>query len=263
MEKKLSDARENDRVVSTKDIHEKISGKTQVQKLLTADDKLISYQLNTTDPLLSVKFSLTINPDLSFELVSRGSIISYPDVKKISGPKISYGSEVVVLLTYLENDSKNVKPETVVSNVAAQLETLLETNAIDQEKKSKVQFLIEQLQLLHKVPTRRRYELSTLATCMTLFKTSPAAYKELLSDNILTLPSVQHLRRLSSALTVDLEFSESTVSYLKARFSRLNERERVISILLDEVKTDQTVDYTGGNILGEFEGVVTKGLLEL
>ena len=261
MEKQLNEARESDRVASTKDIQEMISDDIQVQKLLTTEGKLILYQLNTTDPLLSVKFSLTINPDLSFELVSRGSIIAYSDVKKISGPKISFGSEVVALVTYLEDHSEDVAPEKVISNVASQLETLLEANSIDEEKKSKLQFLIAQLQLLPKVPTRRRYELSTLATCMTLFKTSPAAYKQLLSDNVLTLPSVQHLRRLSSALTVDLEFSESTVSYLKARFSRLNERERVINIILDEVKTDQTVDYTGGNILGEFEGVVTKGLL--
>ena len=84
MEKQLSDAREKDRVVSTKDIYNKISDE-QVQKLLTVDDKLILYRLNTSDPLLSVKFNLTINPDLSFELASRGTIISYPDVKKISG----------------------------------------------------------------------------------------------------------------------------------------------------------------------------------
>jgi hypothetical protein len=59
----------------------------------------------------------------------------------------------------------------------------------------------------------------------------------------------------------DVEFSASTVSYLTARFSRLNERERVINIILDEVKTDQSVDYVGGKIFGEFEGVVTKGFL--
>ena len=96
---------------------------------------------------------------------------------------------------------------------------------------------------------------------MTWYKTSPALYKQL--SKVLTIPCEQHLRRLSSALTVDLEFSERTVSYLKARFSRLNEREHHVSVVIDEVKTDQSVDYTGGNFAGEGADGITKGLLAI
>ena len=262
IQKRLDDAREKDRVVSTADIKIKLEGlvAAEVQTLATNDGKLILYQLCSADSPVSIKFSLTISSDLSFELASGGVIIPYQDVKNISGVQISYASEVAALVSFLAEQSES-KSEHVVTSASTQLENLLERDDVVEEKKGRLRFIIEQLNLLSKVPTRRRYEMSTLATCMSLLKTSPAAYKELLADHVLTLPSVQHLRRLSSALTVDLDFSPSTVSYLKARVARLNEREKVVSIILDEVKTDQQVDYTGGNIIGEVDGVVTKGLL--
>lgn len=170
-------------------------------------------------------------------MTSGGVIIPYQDVKNISGVQISYASEVAALVSFLAEQSES-KSEHVVTCASTQLENLLERDDVVEEKKGKLHFIIEQLNHLSKVPTRRRYEMSTLATCMSLLKTSPAAYKELLADHVLTLPSVQRLRRLSSALTVDLDFSPSTVSYLKARIIWLNEREKVLSMILDEVKTD-------------------------
>ena len=78
---------------------------------------------------------------------------------------------------------------------------------------------------------------------MMWYKTSTALYKLIISDNVLTILTVAHMKRLSSAHTVDLDFFESTVAYLKARLTRLNERERNIAILMDEVKNNQSVEY--------------------
>ena len=61
---------------------------------------------------------------------------------------------------------------------------------------NRISFLIEQLSLLYKAPTRRRYSSSLLAMTALLQRISPACYKQMQSDGFLTLPSVDHLRRL-------------------------------------------------------------------
>ena len=60
---------------------------------------------------------------------------------------------------------------------------------------------------------------------------------------------------------MDVEFSGSTIAYLKARSTCLSERDKNIAVLMDEVKTDQSVEYIGGNFVGKTENGITKGLL--
>ena len=60
---------------------------------------------------------------------------------------------------------------------------------------------------------------------------SPACYKQMYNDRWLILPTPNYLRRLSSALNVDLELSDSTLSYMKSRFSRLAGIDKTVSIL--------------------------------
>ena len=55
-------------------------------------------------------------------------------------------------------------------------------------------------------------------------------------------------------ILVILDFSPNTVSYLKARIAQLNESEKVVN---------QQVEYTRGNIIGDVDGVVSKGLLAI
>ena len=71
---------------------------------------------------------------------------------------------------------------------------------------------------------------------------SQACYKQLYNDSFLTLPSPSHLNRLISAIDVDtLSLSDSCVAYITARFKKMKERERLVSVLLDEVYSHQTV----------------------
>ena len=87
-----------------------------------------------------------------------------------------------------------------------------------------------------------------LAMAMLLHLMSPSCYKKMYDDDFLTLPSPDHLRRLSSAINVDtLTLSESTAAYRKARLNKLDDRERLIAILMDEVYSQQKGKYVNGN----------------
>ena len=90
---------------------------------------------------------------------------------------------------------------------------------------------------------------------------SPALYKQIQLDNVVTLPSTRHIRRLTSALKTDLDLAESSVRYLGARKSKLSPKDLKVVILLDEVHSDSKVQYKNGNFYGLENGVVTKSLL--
>ena len=79
-------------------------------------------------------------------------------------------------------------------------------------------------------------------------KSLTATYKQILSERC-PLPSIRHLQRLNNALTVDLSFAPTTVAYLKARYQKLSECERVIALVIDEVYSAKRVEYTGGNFM--------------
>ena len=72
---------------------------------------------------------------------------------------------------------------------------------------------------------------------------SPATYNQIVSDNVLTLPSVRHLRRLTSALDVTLELSVSTIAYLEARLSKLMPKDLYVNVIMDEMYCQQNVQY--------------------
>ena len=118
------------------------------------------------------------------------------------------------------------------------------------ESNSKIGFLIEQLNLLCKAPTGSRYSSSLFAMTTLLQRISPACYKQMQSDGFLTLPYPDHLRRLCSAINMDtLSLNDSTIAYLTARYSKLQELEKLVSVLMDEVYSHQSVQICKWKIL--------------
>ena len=67
------------------------------------------------------------------------------------------------------------------------------------------------------------------------------------NDGFLTLSSPDHLKRLTSAIDVDtMTLSESCKAYITARFNKIPEREKIVSLMLDKVYSHQSVQYING-----------------
>ena len=132
---------------------------------------------------------------------------------------------------------------------------------LDEEKSIKVSFLKEQLVLSIVSKHGRRYSPNLLAYAALWENTSPALYKQILEEDILALPSQRHLKNLTSAFSVDAGMSKSTEQYLKARISKLNEREKVVDLIIDEVYSSKRVEYSSGTFYGYENQNVTKTLL--
>ena len=90
---------------------------------------------------------------------------------------------------------------------------------------------------------------------------SPALYKQIRAEGVLTLPDDKYVKRLSSAITVDFDLSEATVAYLKARKEKLTRKDLSVNLIMDEVTAEKAADYLNGRFLGIESGGLTKTLL--
>jgi len=77
---------------------------------------------------------------------------------------------------------------------------------------------------------------------------SPAAYKVILDENVHCLPSTTTLkkvtRRVNSMTSVD------NSAYLQLRVSKLNEPDRTVTLIIDEIYIAKRVEYSGGGVQG-------------
>ena len=61
--------------------------------------------------------------------------------------------------------------------------------------------------------------------------------------------------------TVEGDIPETTKQYLKTRIVSLNQREKTVNLILDEVYNARRVEYSGGKFYGYENQQVTKTIL--
>ena len=98
----------------------------------------------------------------------------------------------------------------------------------------KLLFLIEQLRLATISPYRRRYSPSLLACIFVWESSSPSLYKQILKENVLSVPSIRHLHSLSKTFCMDTGLTGNTHSFMVARIKQISEREQHV-VLIDEI----------------------------
>ena len=204
-----------------------------------------------------MQYCLKIASDLKFEIWYEGERVTDTVLKSIVSVEYNTCTAIKNVFDFLEsNRPKEFSDEEVIETIISKLmDPRFDGNA-------KVAFIAEQLSLVFNVPTRRRYSPSLLAFASMWERISPACYKQILHDGFLTLPSTLHLRRLSSSIYINsLELGASTVAYLTARFKKLCEKDKLVSVLMDEVYSHQDVQYVNGQFYGAENGDLTKTLL--
>ena len=101
-----------------------------------------------------------------------------------------------------------------------------------------------------------------LAMTVLVRRISPACYKQLYNDGFLTLLAPGHSRRLCTAIDVDsMTLNDSATAYITARFKKIPEKDRLVSVFMDEVYSHQAVQYNNGKFFGAEGGQITKTML--
>lgn len=116
----------------------------------------------------------------------------------------------------------------------------------DQVKK--LDFLCEQLHLIcHPPGPHNKFSTSLLTTAIVWKAHSTSCYKAILSENVLTLPSLRTLRRVSQNFShVESDMNQ----YLRLRAENLNVHERVVILLFDEIYVYQNIEYDNETFIG-------------
>lgn len=152
------------------------------------------------------RFSLTIKSSLQFVMFANGCIVNSNCVKQITKiDKIERHSDVLNILAFLNSFSCQMPALIDIVEDCVQKLTSMLQQSVEQEDllNQKLEFLVDQLSLAIVPLPSRKYSTKTLWKTLTWMKTSPALYKLLLADGLLTLPSLSRLQRLGSAFHLE------------------------------------------------------------
>ena len=140
------------------------------------------------------------------------------------------------MLVFVRAQSENIPEQwfqidALVDSLAVAID---EKSSLDERITGKLLFLIEQLRLATISPYRRRYSPSLLACIFVWESSSPSLYKQILKENVLSVPSIRHLHSLSKTFCMDTGLTGNTHSFMVARIKQISEREQHV-VLIDEI----------------------------
>lgn len=217
---------------------------------------LIFTKLECSDSVY-IAASVIVKPDLSFIAYRNGKRCDekhYENQMNYSRRVASF-TDFQNLLAFLGNyDASNISP---LPEIVTSIESYAQASQLSFSQRQKLEFLSEQLLLVEYSNTRihgRKYSKATLVIALILQSYSTAAYEALNKHNVLTLPSLSTLRRITKGFRV--ENSKEMVEYLKLRRSSLTELESVVTLIFDEIYIYETAEYSAGRFFGELIEII-------
>lgn len=266
LQKQADDMLEAEKIASLQDLRAKLdkeklpSGFIVVQMWLPNQvDFVLTIRLEEFDEAFGlpvIRRNLTVYGDLRYRMHAAGTEMPLRYAAGLTSKPGFFQStgEVLNVLARL----KSLRPSTTdLRGVAAELlDQAVEADGADDL--SVCQFAAEQLRLSSVPPKRRRYSQALMSLAVVWDRTSPKLYEDLHHSGVLILPHKTTLRRLTSALSVKEGLEIGTVQYLKMRVDKLNARERLVNLAMDEVHTARAVELAGGRLYGDSKDGVTN-----
>jgi len=261
--------RENDDVssLSLADISAKLSDETSLPpgfNITIMDDSLLVYLLHLNDGVPTVSACITLKSDLTVVCSLRGKVVPASQYGDLVKDRLTQISQLVNLMARLKSwytDPSSASLSLHVLTAVNELQKALDyVPDSDSEQHRKLRSLTEQLHLLLNQKYGRHYSPELTIFAFLVHASSPSAYRVLLEENVLCLPSTNILkkvtRRLRSVTTVD------NSAYLQLRLSQLNEPERTVTLIIDEIYIAKRVEYSSGGVQGlTADGSVASTLL--
>lgn len=113
-----------------------------------------------------------------------------------------------------------------------------------------LKFVTEQLYLILHVENPK-YSSEMLIWSCSFFYSYPSAYAFLRNSRTLKLPHMSYLRRICRCDNLaSAGINEAHLKYLSEKLTLLNEEEKLINILFDEIYVKPDVDYKNGKLVG-------------
>ena len=234
---------EKDKVSSIHDIYQRIQSDPAIPSDITAILKgdtlflcIIDIHVHAETPHLSI--DLRIRDDLSYDSFVDGKKLNKND-DIVDGAELTLFSQVLNFIASLK--SKVGRPDQPIFEDA-----LIELKkSLQHDSFKSVDFLIEQLQLIRLPPNRRRYSKLSTVFAYLIWTAGSSAYRALLENEILILPSERTLRRITYKFGSPIQ--NTSVNYLKARRAGLTSSQSYINLMLDEIYTAKRFEYSSAS----------------
>ena len=213
------------------------------------------------------KATVIVDESMSVRVFVLSSKLANSNFRHIfSGDKVKTISQLCNVIAYTKNLSEkhldNNSSSQYLELAASFLETFLDCESQSDDPEFEmyhlVNFVIEQLRLCQVPKNARKYSCKTLALSFLWQITSASLYNKL--RDIFILPSMTTLRSLSRGSAV--ETCSIDLEYLQRRSSFLDDREKIVTLMIDEVYTAQRVELSNGQFVGyTSDGIPAKTVL--
>ncbi|QQP50769.1 Uncharacterized protein FKW44_011893 [Caligus rogercresseyi] len=219
-EQRVEDASEaflrKDRISSLKDLQKKLDRTCMPRGIVEVeqDGELLFISIDKDKDVPMISFSMAVNESLEVRLCAHGLKVPMEKVSHLTG-----------LESKVELCSQSRMPS---NNVLKPCIDLLDGVLQDVEDglQQKLLFIKDQLNLASKSPFQRRYSTLLLATAVMWHNISPALYRQIQSEGLITLPHDKYLQRISGGLSMQTGLPSATESYLRTRIEKLSTEER-------------------------------------
>lgn len=117
-----------------------------------------------------------------------------------------------------------------------------------------IKFMIDQINLLKKTKKQHRYSWEMVLFCSLLHSISPHCYSFLRNSGNLILPSSSTIKRVCSKFSGDPQIEQHDpqfLNYVKLKHRFLEDNEKIVALLIDEIHLKPFMDYKGGTIVGK------------
>jgi len=228
------------------------------------DTVLLIYLLQVSDCIPTITACITVQEDLSAAVSLAGKSIAASQFSDLFKGPLRCMSHLVNLMARVKSMATDLQTRPMKLSIGMAISYLQECleniDNTDCDEYHKINFIIEQLKLLSKHKQGRHYSPELTIMSYRIRATSTAAYKALVEENILCIPSLATLnkvtRRLSNNSCLD------NTSYLKLRVSKLTPLQRNVVLIIDEIYIAKRVEYFGGEVKGlTSDGEVASTLL--
>lgn len=256
---KIQDFLNSDNIHSFSDIITLAESKLNLNKwnFKVMEQNVFFYLLNvdcvedTTDEDVKVIASIKISDNLIVSVFINNNELSSNDLKWIlsQDKRVTRWSQIINLLSRYSLESKclidsdfYVEKACVYLNLA--INNLTEKNF---NIRPTLELLENQLYLLN--ATRKQYTMPTLLFSFAIYSQSSSTYNCL--RKFFNLPTKRYLQHVTSSLIVSVSDDITTKqTYLLHLCSGLNEREKIVCLLVDEIYLKSSLNYKAKTITG-------------
>lgn len=218
--------------LSVSELAEKLRADTTLPTSYTitvADEKLLIILLDLTSGIPKIAASLTLDSSFTVIAAVQDNVIpasQYVDLlQEKTVRQLSQLSNLMARLKSWVSQPSSRSLEFNIQMAARLLQEGVEScEDSDSEQCKKLLFLIEQLRMVQTSKFARHYSPQLILTSYLLYANSAAGYKALCEQNVLSIPSLSTLKKVTKRLDTTSGLDNST--YLKLRLSKLNAFER-------------------------------------